>query len=119
MEVRRRALPNWSRTFNRNATCTRGREIAFIAVYKIATVYSIFCNSNGVSNPPSPHPNPCSHSGVGSRYYTKLSREFSAVLRVHYPNSREDEGELLGRDEAEVVYCHEGESLDGEGPVDK
>lgn len=69
--------------------------------------------------PPSPHPNPRSHSGVGSGYYTKLSSKFSAVLRVHYPNSREDEGELLGRDEAEVVYCHEGESLDGEGPVDK
>ena len=54
--------------------------------------------------PPSPHPNPRSHSGVG---------------QGTYPNSREDEGELLGRDEAEVVYCHEGESLDGEGPVDK
>ena len=56
-----------------------------------------------MESPPLPPPKPRSHFGEGSGYY---STEFSACNRVYYHNSGEDEGELLGQDEAEVVYCH-------------
>lgn len=55
MEVRRSALPNWSRTFNRNATCTKGKgeEVASTVVYKVSTV---LCIKWSLLPPPPPSP---------------------------------------------------------------